>query len=107
MTSLPVQPTTSFRPSPAARLAAALVRLYQVVLSPLQRLLGPNAGCRFEPSCSEYARQALLEHGLGRGGWLGLRRLTRCQPFNPGGADPVPARRQYVAGRMWRPPINS
>lgn len=50
--------------------------------------LGP--ACRFEPSCSCYARQAIENHGAGRGLWLGLRRLGRCHPFNPGGYDPVP-----------------
>jgi hypothetical protein len=86
-----------------ARSAAGLVRLYQMVLSPLQRLAGPGAGCRFAPGCSEYARQALLAHGLVRGSWLAVRRLARCHPFNPGGCDPVPEPRRYVAGRMWRP----
>ena len=50
--------------------------------------LGP--ACRFEPSCSCYAQQAIEKHGAGRGLWLGLRRLGRCHPFNPGGYDPVP-----------------
>lgn len=70
-----------------ARLAAELVRIYQWFVSPL---LG--AHCRFAPSCSEYARLALLEHGLIRGAWLALRRLARCHPFHPGGVDPPPAR---------------
>jgi len=87
-------------------LAAGLVRGYQIFLSPLQRLLGPNTGCRFAPSCSEYARQALLTHGLLRGCWLAAARLVRCQPFHPGGMDPVPPAR-FVPGRMWRPPIES
>lgn len=46
--------------------------------------------CRFAPSCSAYALQALERHGAARGGWLALRRLIRCHPFNPGGMDPVP-----------------
>ena len=61
------------------------IRAYQVVLSPLL----PRA-CRFWPSCSRYAYQAIERHGLGRGGWLALRRLARCHPFHPGGIDPVP-----------------
>jgi putative membrane protein insertion efficiency factor len=62
-----------------------LVRGYQVVLSPLL----PSA-CRFYPSCSAYAVEALERHGAIRGSWLTLRRLARCHPFCPGGYDPVP-----------------
>ena len=71
----------------AARIAAAVVVGYQWLVSPLL----PRA-CRFAPTCSEYARLALLEHGLARGTWLALRRLARCHPFHPGGFDPPPAR---------------
>ena len=67
-------------------LAAFLIRLYQWTLSPL---LGPT--CRFYPSCSHYARQAILQFGVLRGGWLALKRLGRCHPWHPGGFDPVPA----------------
>ncbi len=66
----------------------ALVRGYQLFVSPL---LGPR--CRFYPSCSSYAYEALLEHGLLRGSWLAGRRLLRCHPWNPGGVDHVPPRR--------------
>ena len=62
-----------------------LVRGYQVVLSPLL-----PASCRFYPSCSAYALEALERHGALRGSWLALRRLARCHPFRPGGYDPVP-----------------
>jgi putative membrane protein insertion efficiency factor len=68
-----------------ARIACGVVRGYQLVLRPLL-----PAACRFNPSCSEYARLALSEHGVIRGGWLTLRRLARCHPFNPGGYDPPP-----------------
>lgn len=64
-----------------------LIRIYRYVLSPW---LGTR--CRFEPSCSQYAIQALQEHGTLRGSWLTLRRLTRCHPFHAGGYDPVPDR---------------
>jgi len=66
-------------------LLIALVRGYRRFVSPL---LGER--CRFAPSCSAYALDALTVHGVGRGGWLAVRRLARCHPFNPGGHDPVP-----------------
>ena len=68
-----------------ARLLRAVVQVYRVTLSPL---LGPT--CRFEPSCSAYALEALERHGARRGAWLGLRRVLRCHPFHPAGFDPVP-----------------
>ena len=68
-----------------ARAVAFTIRLYQVVLSPL---LGPS--CRFQPTCSEYARDAVLKHGALRGVALAARRIGRCHPWNEGGFDPVP-----------------
>lgn len=59
--------------------------LYQKFVSPF---LG--ASCRFYPSCSSYAREALEKHGVLRGGWLSMKRLCRCHPYHPGGIDPVP-----------------
>jgi putative membrane protein insertion efficiency factor len=73
--------------SAGARLAAHAITAYQRLLSPL---LGSH--CRFAPSCSEYARQAVLSHGAFRGAALGFGRLLRCHPFHPGGYDPPPAR---------------
>ena len=67
-------------------LAALLIRLYQWTVSPL---LGPT--CRFHPSCSHYALEALLRFGVLRGSVLALKRLGRCHPWHPGGFDPVPA----------------
>jgi hypothetical protein len=64
---------------------AALVRAYQLAISPL---LPP--ACRFYPSCSQYALIAIREHGALRGSWLALARLARCHPWNPGGVDFVP-----------------
>ena len=66
-------------------LALAPLRFYKRFLSPL---LPPM--CRFDPTCSIYMMQAIEKHGTLRGVWLGLRRLGRCHPFNPGGWDPVP-----------------
>ncbi|MEJ2282517.1 MAG: membrane protein insertion efficiency factor YidD [Desulfobacterales bacterium] len=66
-------------------LFTALIRVYQYTLSPL---LGPS--CRFYPSCSEYAHQAIRRHGPLRGLILALKRILRCHPFHPGGVDPVP-----------------
>lgn len=88
----------------SARFAAGLVRGYQLFLSPLQRCFGANAGCRFAPGCSEYAKEALLTHGIVRGSWLAICRIGRCHPFHPGGHDPVPPGR-YVPGRMFRPHV--
>lgn len=65
-------------------LATALLRFHQRVLSPL---LPP--ACRFVPTCSEYARQAIDRHGLRHGSWLAIRRLSRCHPFSGGGLDPL------------------
>jgi len=63
----------------------APIRLYQKLISPL---FPPS--CRFSPTCSEYAVQAIQKHGVVRGGWLAIKRVARCHPWNPGGYDPVP-----------------
>ena len=69
-----------------------LIRGYQIAISPM---LGPH--CRFHPTCSEYAAEAIQRYGALRGGWLAVRRLTRCHPFHPGGLDPVPPRPEHGA----------
>jgi putative membrane protein insertion efficiency factor len=66
----------------------ALVHAYRLTVSPLL-----PAACRFHPSCSVFALEALASHGAVRGGHLTLRRLVRCHPWNPGGYDPVPPRK--------------
>jgi putative membrane protein insertion efficiency factor len=71
--------------SPMVKCVLLLIRCYQIVLSPLW---GPT--CRFVPSCSEYAHEALNRYGLSKGTWLALGRIFRCHPFHPGGYDPVP-----------------
>lgn len=66
--------------------ALAIIRLYQATLS---KSLAANT-CRFYPSCSHYGYQAVYRHGLVKGGALAVWRILRCNPFNPGGYDPVP-----------------
>jgi uncharacterized protein len=66
-------------------LLIALLRFYRYAISPM---LGRN--CRFHPTCSEYAIEAVQRHGALRGGWMAMKRVGRCHPFNPGGYDPVP-----------------
>ncbi len=68
-----------------SRILIAPIRLYQLTLS---RILPPS--CRFTPSCSAYAIQALGKHGPVKGGWLAVRRIGRCHPWGPSGYDPVP-----------------
>lgn len=72
-------------PGVMARVAIGMIRGYRRFLSPF---LGSN--CRFQPTCSAYALQAIERHGLWRGGALALRRIARCHPWHPGGYDPVP-----------------
>ncbi len=72
--------------SPAARLMLSAVRYYRQVMSPMKA--APT--CRFTPTCSQYAQEAIERHGALKGGWLALRRVGRCHPLNPGGYDPVP-----------------
>ena len=73
-------------------LLRGLIRLYQLLLSPL---IGPR--CRYWPSCSEYAAEAIAVHGAPRGLWLALRRLLRCHPWGGSGVDPVPPRPSVLA----------
>ncbi|WP_081468291.1 membrane protein insertion efficiency factor YidD [Saccharopolyspora erythraea] len=84
------------RASPLAWVLLVPVHVYRKVISPL---LPPS--CRFYPSCSAYAVEALTVHGALRGGWLTARRLLRCGPWHPGGLDPVPPRR--TSGRARAP----
>ncbi len=75
-----------------------LVRLYQVAVSPvIHRLAGPGAGCRYEPTCSEYFLIAVEKHGALRGSWLGLKRIARCAPWGGFGPDPVPPTKRELA----------
>ena len=74
--------------SPAAWPLIGLVRVYQATLRPFM-----GGQCRYVPSCSEYALDALREHGALRGGWLAVRRILRCHPWGGFGYDPVPDKR--------------
>ena len=75
------------KPGPVARVLLVPVNFYRRWISPV---LPPS--CRFEPSCSAYAVEALTTHGALRGSWFSVRRLLRCGPWHPGGYDPVPPR---------------
>jgi putative membrane protein insertion efficiency factor len=67
------------------RALVAVVEFYRRFISPLK-----PATCRFYPTCSAYALEAIKKYGAAKGGWLALKRIGRCHPFNPGGYDPVP-----------------
>jgi hypothetical protein len=83
------------RPSAGAWLLLTLIGGYRRIVSPLI-----PSRCRFAPSCSAYALEAVQEHGALRGSWLAARRVARCHPFNKGGFDPVPPGR---LGRLSKP----
>jgi uncharacterized protein len=85
---LSAQTPAAARPSRPAAVLLATIGAYQRWISPF---LGNR--CRFHPSCSVYARTAIEVHGAGRGAWLALRRLLKCQPFHPGGFDYVPPKK--------------
>ena len=80
-------PQTRSAPTLAVSAALLLLRGYKILISPLF-----TGSCRFVPSCSDFAAQAIREHGLAHGTWLAARRLGRCHPFCAGGYDPVPPR---------------
>ncbi|WP_222948286.1 membrane protein insertion efficiency factor YidD [Thauera sedimentorum] len=88
--------------NPVRSLLRGLIRGYQLFISPL---LGPR--CRFYPTCSHYAIEALDTHGVLKGSWLALRRILRCHPWNPGGFDPVPPRAGETCGcgHEHKPPL--
>ncbi|MGB0893155.1 MAG: membrane protein insertion efficiency factor YidD [Parashewanella sp.] len=71
--------------SPLQRLITILIRGYQLIISPM---IGPR--CRFSPTCSHYAIEAVKMHGSAKGSWLAIKRILKCHPLHPGGIDPVP-----------------
>jgi putative membrane protein insertion efficiency factor len=73
------------QPNITQKVFMGAIRVYQMTLS---QVLPPS--CRFYPSCSEYTLQAIAKYGVLKGGWLGVKRISRCHPFHPGGYDPVP-----------------
>jgi len=82
------------------RALLGLIWIYRHTLSPLlPAVFGAGCGCRFHPTCSQYAAEAVRTHGPLTGCWLALRRLFKCHPLHPGGFDPVPPARQRHAGR--------
>src|SRR4030095_579208 len=81
-----------FYPALMLWLLRSIIRGYQCTLSPFLCLLcGPGSGCRFTPTCSAYFLEAVETHGIGRGSWLGLKRLARCHPWGGSGYDPIPS----------------
>jgi uncharacterized protein len=91
------------------RVGGALARVLVLLISGYRRFVSPMLGarCRFYPSCSAYALEAIGRYGAGRGSWLALRRLSRCHPFHAGGLDPVPASRSLAAaGEPRRGPVS-
>ncbi len=93
----PDEDGTCKRRSPAAALLLALIRFYQFTLS---ALLGRR--CRHLPTCSEYSHEAISRYGAWRGGWLGLSRILRCNPWGTEGFDPVPLKLPDHGLRFWR-----
>jgi putative membrane protein insertion efficiency factor len=70
----------------------SLIRFYQIVISPLK-----PPSCRFYPTCSQYGLQSIQRFGAVKGGWLTIKRISKCHPFHPGGVDPVPEKWPHKA----------
>ncbi len=83
-----------------ARILLSIIRFYRRWISPMT-----PPSCRFTPTCSAYAEEAVHRHGAARGGWLALRRLLRCHPFGSSGYDPVPGKAPR-RDEMEKPPVS-
>lgn len=75
------------------KIILVLIQIYQKTISPdhgVLRKFSQTSGCRFHPTCSEYAQQTIERFGISKGGWMAVKRITRCHPWNEGGIDTVP-----------------
>lgn len=77
---------TEKRSTPLALMIIGLIRLYRITLSPILSYFG---NCRFHPTCSQFGLEAVIRYGAFKGGWMTIKRILRCNPFFPGGYDPV------------------
>ncbi|MCG8525475.1 MAG: membrane protein insertion efficiency factor YidD [Opitutales bacterium] len=82
--------------------AIGLIRLYQLFLSPLKVFFGATGTCRFQPTCSQYAKEALEIHGFLKGSWLAIKRISKCHPWGPFGYDPVPLKKDCCENERTR-----
>jgi putative membrane protein insertion efficiency factor len=86
-----ITPSLHHSLNPLQRILISAIRVYRWTIPPAQIFLfGPAGGCRFTPTCSQYAMDAIGSHGALAGGWLAVRRISRCHPWGGGGHDPVP-----------------
>ena len=89
--------------NPAQFLLIAVIHAYRWMVSPAQAFLfGPAGGCRFTPTCSQYALEAVREHGALAGGWLALKRICHCHPWGKCGHDPVPRTESRIQNPEFR-----
>jgi putative membrane protein insertion efficiency factor len=79
------------------RILLAILDLYRRWISPALHAVFPSGGCGYQPTCSQYAGEAIAMHGARRGGWMALKRILRCHPLTRGGFDPVPLPKELPA----------